>query len=73
VKIKALKGKLIVFEGIDHSGKSSIVKELYNDLLYHNVRVIKTFQPGDNDEDYNQKLIDGGIQQLHINFMEKNY
>jgi dTMP kinase len=56
--IKALRGKLIVFEGIDHSGKSTIVNELYNDLLYRNIKTIKTFQPGDNDEDYNQTLKD---------------
>jgi len=56
--VKSLQGKLIVFDSPDHSGKSTIVNELYNDLINNNISAIKTFQPGDNDGDYNQVIKD---------------
>lgn len=39
------KGKLIVFEGIDCSGKSTLAKELYNSLVSEGKEVVLTCQP----------------------------
>ena len=46
-----MKGKFIVFEGIDGSGKTTQINEIYNwlphsNLISHNSSVIKTREPG---------------------------
>lgn len=42
-----LENKLIVFEGQDSCGKSSVAEYLINDLIGQNIKYISTFQPGD--------------------------
>lgn len=41
-----MKGKFIVFEGLDCSGKSTQIKKVFNTLKDINCNVIKTFEPG---------------------------
>lgn len=43
------KGKLIVFEGIDHVGKSTICEEVYNQLRQENIACSKYSFPGKTD------------------------
>lgn len=45
--INKFKNKLIVFEGIDFTGKSTVAKMLTNYLNENNIETIFTFQPGD--------------------------
>ena len=40
-----MKGKLIVIEGIDGSGKSTIAKKLAETLNENNIDTIYTFEP----------------------------
>jgi dTMP kinase len=47
--LNKLKGKYILFEGLDETGKSSVLELLYNDLCKNNIKTIKTFQPGDSN------------------------
>lgn len=42
-----LENKLIVFEGQDSCGKSSVMQLLINDLIGQGIKYISTFQPGD--------------------------
>lgn len=51
------RNKLIVFEGLDRSGKSSIAKRLNEYLNQHNIPSIYTFQPGDTRWGTNAVLI----------------
>lgn len=43
-----VKGKLITFEGLDGSGKTTQIKKLSAFLESNNYKVIETFEPGDN-------------------------
>ena len=45
--IENFKNKLIVFEGVDHSGKSTLAKALYDRLTKSGIDTILTKQPGD--------------------------
>lgn len=56
--LKKFKNKLIIFEGEDHSGKSTIAKKFTSYLNNNNIETIYTFQPGDNDASFNQTLND---------------
>ena len=40
------RGKFIVFEGGDGSGKSTILEKIYNYLVDNGVKCIKTREPG---------------------------
>lgn len=53
------KGKLIVFEGGEGSGKSTIVDELYNWCVKNDIRAIKSREPGGTDigEDIREILL----------------
>ena len=45
--IDKFRNKLIVFCGIDHCGKSTLAKSLYDKLSYNGIDVVLTKQPGD--------------------------
>lgn len=56
--MEKLKNLLICLEGQDHCGKSTVAKLLVNKLSDNNIPAIYTFQPGDNDAEYNSMLSD---------------
>ena len=56
--LEKFRNKLIVVEGIDHCGKSEITKLLTKKLNDVDIPAISTFQPGDNDGEYNQTIHD---------------
>lgn len=58
MSLEKIKNKLLVLEGEDHSGKSTVGKLLVEKLNKQDISAIYAFQPGDNDGDYNQVIND---------------
>lgn len=58
MNLEKIKNKLIVFEGIDHCGKTTVAKLAVDKLNSAGIPAIFTFQPGDNDASYNQMISD---------------
>ncbi len=56
--LEKCRNKLIICEGQDHVGKSVVSKLLVKKLNDINIPAIYTFQPGDNDAEYNAMLHD---------------
>lgn len=56
--LEKLRNKLIVFEGPDHAGKSTVAKLAAKELNDVGIPTIFTFQPGDNIGEYNQFMYD---------------
>lgn len=47
MNLEKFRNKLIIFEGMDKTGKTSVARELTNKLNENNIETIFTFQPGD--------------------------
>lgn len=58
MNLEKFRNKLVVFEGEDHCGKTTVAKLLVDELNKVEIPAIFAFQPGDNDGEYNQILSD---------------
>lgn len=58
MSLENIKNKLLILEGEDHTGKSTVGRLLVDKLNDNDIKAIYAFQPGDNDGDYNQIIND---------------